>query len=100
MNIRPLHDNIIVKLNKSEEKSPGGIVFAVEEKTTTVRATVVAVGPGRVLETGVRTRPEIEAGQVVIVPRNMQTEITIDGEKLNIVRESDILAVFGPSDTK
>lgn len=94
-NLRPLNDNVIILPNEAPEKSPGGIIIAhVKEKPT--EGTVIAVGPGRRLENGTRARPEVEAGVAVLFPQYGGTEIEIDGVKHRVMREDDILAVFGP----
>jgi chaperonin GroES len=96
MNIRPTSDNVVIKTIKAEAITASGLVLAGDDKNPTQEATVVAVGPGRILENGTRTRPEVEVGQTVIVPRKLNAEITIDGVKHYVVNEGEILAVFGP----
>lgn len=97
MNLRPLNSNVVVKPNKVEEKSPGGVFITASTKDSpTIEGTILAVGPGRRLETGNRARPEVEVGQVVIIPNAKHMEMTVDGEKCYIVPEEEIFAVYGP----
>jgi chaperonin GroES len=94
--IRPLTDRIVVQHIEAPKKSPGGLTLVSDDKGTPSNATVVAVGPGRVLDNGTRVRPEIETGQKVLVQAYAGTEVELDGVKYSIVREAEILAVFGP----
>lgn len=95
-NLRPTNDYVIIRPNAPPEKSEGGLILVPTSKDKMTEGTVVAVGPGRLLENGARVRPEIEPGQSVLYPLYTGTEVDIDGEPHKIIREGDLLAVFGP----
>ena len=90
--IRPLHDRVIVKRIEEEEKSKGGIIIPDTAKEKPQEGKVVAVGPGKVAESGERIKPEVKKGDRVLYGKYSGTEVTVDGEELLILRESDILA--------
>jgi chaperonin GroES len=93
MKFRPLHDRVVVRRVKSEEKSKGGIFIpdTVQEKPQ--EGEVVAVGPGARDEAG-RTVPlDVKAGDRVLFGKWSGTEVKIDGEELLIMKESDIMGV-------
>lgn len=94
MKLRPLHDRVIVKRTEAESKSPGGIVLTGSAAEKSTRGSVVAVGKGRVLESG-EVRPlDVQVGDTVLFNEGygVKTE-KIDGEEYLIMSESDILAV-------
>jgi chaperonin GroES len=93
MKFRPLHDRVVVRRVKSEEKSKGGIYIpdTVQEKPQ--EGEVVAVGPGARDEAG-RTVPlDVKAGDRVLFGKWSGTEVKIDGEELLIMKESDIMGI-------
>lgn len=95
MDIRPLGDRIIVKPLEAEEKTKGGIIIPEVAKEKPQEGKVVAVGKGKVLESGQVHTPEVKAGDRVLYGKYSGTEITTkDGEELLIMREEDILAVI------
>ena len=94
MSIRPLHDRVIVKRKDVESKSEGGIVLMGSAAEKSTRAEVIAVGNGRILESG-EVRPlDVKVGDQVIFSEGygIKTE-KIDGEEVLILSESDILAI-------
>ncbi len=95
MNIRPLHDRVIVKRLEEETKSAGGIVLtgAAAEKST--RGEVVAVGNGRVLDNGDVRALEVKAGDTVLFGSYVEKTEKIDGEEYLIMREDNILGIVG-----
>jgi chaperonin GroES len=86
--ITPLHDRVIVKPAAAETKTAGGIIIPDTAKEKPQRGTVVAAGPGK------KDEPvTVKTGDTVLYGKYAGTEITIDGEDLIIMRESDILAI-------
>jgi chaperonin GroES len=98
MKVRPLNDRLLVKRKSEEETTKGGLVIPDTAKEKPIEGEVLAVGNGTVLEDG-STRPlEVAVGDRVLFGKYGGTEITLDGEELLILRESDVLGVVqGPS---
>ena len=94
MNIRPLHDRVIVRRVEEEQKTAGGIVLPGSAQEKPTRGEVLAVGNGRILENG-EVRPlDVKVGDIVIFKDGFGVEKQkIDGEEVLIMSESDILAV-------
>jgi chaperonin GroES len=90
--IRPLDDRVVVEPMAAEEVTAGGIVLPDNAKEKPQRGTVVAVGPGKLLDNGTRGTLSVAVGDEVIFGKYGGTEIEIDGEEVKILRESDILA--------
>ena len=95
MNIRPLHDRVVIKRLEEEQKTPGGIVIPDSAAEKPQRGEVVAVGNGKALENGDVRKPEVAVGDKVMFGKFSDTEIKIDGEEVVVMREDDILAVLG-----
>jgi chaperonin GroES len=93
MKVRPLHDRVIVKRVKEEEKTKGGIIIPDTAKEKPVEGKVTAVGAGKVLEDGKRVPPQVKAGDRVLFGKYAGTEIKIEGEEHLIMREDDIIAI-------
>ena len=91
--IRPLGDRVIVEALKAE-KSKSGIIIPDTAKEKPQQGRVVAVGPGRVNDSGERIQPEVKAGDTVLFGKYSGTEIELESQELLILRESDILAVL------
>jgi chaperonin GroES len=91
--IRPLGDRVVVQA-MTQEKSKSGIIIPDTAKEKPQQGKVVAVGPGRLSESGDRLEPEVKEGDVVLFGKYSGTEIEIDSDALLILRESDILAVL------
>jgi len=95
MEIKPLGDRIVVKPLEAENKSKGGIVLPDTAKEKPQEAKVVAVGKGKVLESGALQAPEVKVGDKVIFGKYSGNEfVTKEGEELLILREEDILAII------
>jgi chaperonin GroES len=92
MKINPLDDRVVVRPNEAEETTAGGIVLPDAAKEKQQRGTVLAVGPGRMLDSGERSAISVKVGDQVLFGKYGGTEIEIDGEEVKILRESDILA--------
>jgi chaperonin GroES len=93
-NIRPLHDRIIVKRLKEEEKTKGGIIIPDTAKEKPVEGEVLAIGNGKALENGTIRKVDVKVGDRVLCGKYSGTEVKIDGEERLIMREDDILAVL------
>ena len=92
VNLRPLDDRVVVQPSEAEETTAGGIVLPDSAKEKPQRGTVVAVGPGRLLEGGSRGELSVAVGDTVIYGKYGGSDIEVDGQEVKILRESDILA--------
>ena len=92
MSIKPLSDRVVIKELESEETTKSGIVLPGSAKEKPQMAEVVAVGPGGLVD-GKEVEMTVKPGDKVIFSKYAGTEITFDGEKLMIVRQSDLLAI-------
>ena len=92
MKIRPLDDRVVVEPVEAEETTAGGIVLPDSAKEKPQRGVVVAVGPGRLLDSGQRGELSVAVGDEVIYGKYGGTDIEINGDDVKILRESDILA--------
>ena len=92
--IRPVDDRIVVKLLEAHEKTEGGIYLPDSAKEKPIEGEVVAAGPGKKAKSGKIVKPQVSVGDVVIISKWGGTEIKIDGVEYNIMRESDVLAVY------
>jgi chaperonin GroES len=96
MNIRPLHDRVIVKRQEEDRTSPGGILIPDTAAEKPVRGKIVAVGKGKVLDNG-QVRPcDIKVGDQILFGKYSGAEVKLEGEELVVMREEDIMAVFEP----
>jgi chaperonin GroES len=93
MSFRPLHDRVLVRRVKEEEKTRGGIIIPDTAKEKPQEGKVVAVGSGARSEDGKITPLDVKAGDRILFGKWSGTEVTIDGEELIIMKESDILGV-------
>ena len=94
MNLRPLHDRVIVKRMEEERVSSGGIVIPDSATEKPIRGEVVAVGNGKILENGDKRDLDVKAGDKVLFGKYSGTEVKVDGEELLVMREEDIMAVI------
>lgn len=90
---RPLHDRVVVRRVESESKTAGGIIIPDTAKEKPQQGEIVAVGPGR-YEKDKRVPMDVKVGDKVLYGKYSGTEVTVDGEQLLILRESDVLAVL------
>ncbi|MBI4042851.1 MAG: co-chaperone GroES [Deltaproteobacteria bacterium] len=93
MNIRPLHDRVIVQRVEQEEKTKGGIIIPETAKEKPMEGKVIAVGSGRINEKGECRPLDVKAGDRVLFGKYAGTEIKLNDEDYLILREDDILAV-------
>ncbi len=94
MNLRPLHDRVIVKRMEEERLSAGGIVIPDSATEKPIRGEVLAVGNGKILENGEKRDLDVQAGDKVLFGKYAGTEVKVDGEELLVMREEDIMAVI------
>jgi chaperonin GroES len=92
MQLNPLDDRIVVKPLEAEETTAGGIVLPDAAQEKPQRGKVVAVGPGRLLDSGERCAVSVTVGDEVLFGKYGGTEIEVDGGEVKILRESDVLA--------
>ncbi len=92
INLRPLDDRVVVEPKEAEERTAGGIVLPDTAKEKPQRGKVLAIGPGKLLDSGERGKLSVAAGDVVIYGKYAGSDIEVDGREVKIVRESDILA--------
>ncbi len=93
MNLKPLADRLVVEPLEQEDVTAGGIFLPETAKEKPQQGKVVSAGPGRVDEDGKRVAMEVKVGDRVLYAKYSGTEIKLDGKKLLILKESDILAV-------
>lgn len=93
MNIRPLHDRVVVRRMEEERTTAGGIVIpdSATEKPSTGK--VIAVGKGKTSDSGEVCAMDVKVGDKVMFGKYSGTEVKVDGEELLIMREDDIMAV-------
>jgi len=94
MKLRPLHDRVVIRRTEEERKSPGGIVIPDTATEKPIKGEVVAVGKGKILESG-EVRPlDLKKGDKVLFGKYSGTEVKVDGEDLLVMREDDVMAVI------
>ena len=94
MNIRPLHDRVVVRRLEEEKLSPGGIVIPDSATEKPIQGEVVAVGNGKILDSGEVRGLDVKAGDRILFGKYSGTEVKIDGEELLVMREDDIMGVI------
>ena len=94
MQIKPLSDRVVVRPLEAEEKKQGSIIIPDTAKEKPMQGEVVAVGPGKIAESGQKIAMEVKKGDKVLYGKYAGTEVTIDGKDYLIMRESDILAIL------
>ena len=93
MNIKPLADNVVLKLAEAEETTKSGIVLASTVKEKPQLAEIIAVGPGGLIN-GNEVKMYVNVGEKVVFNKFSATEIKLDGQEFLIIRQGDILAVI------
>ena len=94
MKVKPLQDRILIKRIEEEAKTKGGIIIPDAAKEKPQEGIVIAVGDGKVLDSGQRVAPQVKAGDKILFGKYSGTEIKVDGEEHLILREDDILAIM------
>ena len=92
MALKPLNDKIVVKRLEADDKTAGGILLPDSAKEKPQRGTVIAVGPGKMLDSGDRAALGVVVGDEVLFGKYSGTDVKVDGKEVKILRESDILA--------
>ena len=94
MAIRPLHDRVLVRRLEDEKKSPGGIVIPDTAAEKPMTGEVIAVGNGKLQDSGELRPLDVKAGDKVLFGKYSGTEVKVDGEELLVMREDDIMGVL------
>ncbi len=95
MNVRPLHDRVLLKRIEEKEVIKGGIIIPDTAKEKPMEGEVIAIGPGKMTEDGKRAALDVKAGDRVLFGKYAGSEIKIDDQEYVIMREEEILAVLG-----
>jgi len=94
INLRPLHDRIVIRRVEEERTSPGGIVIPDNATEKPIRGEVIAVGNGKVLDNGQARPLDVKVGDQVLFGKYSGTEVKVGDEDLLVMREDDVMAVF------
>ncbi len=94
MNLKPLNDRIVIEPSAKEEKTAGGIILPDNAQEKPQRGTVIAVGPGKRLDSGQLAPMDIKIGDVVMYGKYSGTEVTVGGKEVTILRAEDVLAIL------
>ena len=93
LNLKPLGDRLIVEPSESEEMTASGIILPETAKERPQQGKVLAAGPGRRDEDGKRIEMDVKAGDIVLFAKYSGTEVKMEGKKILILKETDILAI-------
>lgn len=94
MNLRPLHDRVIVKRLEEERVSQGGIIIPDTAAEKPMKGEVLAIGTGKLLETGEIRKLDVKKGDKILFGKYSGTEVKVNGQDVLVMREDDIMAVF------
>ena len=94
MKLRPLDDRVVIKQSEAEEKTSGGIILPDTAQEKPLKGKVLAVGPGKRLDTGKLAEVDVKAGDTVLFGKYAGQEIKIDGSEYLIIREEEVLGVI------
>ena len=94
LKIRPLHDRVIIQRLDAETKTPGGIVIPDSAAEKPIRGKVMAVGKGKILESGDIRPLDVKVGDHILFGKYSGTEVKVDGEDYLVMREEDVMAVL------
>jgi len=94
MNIRPLHDRVVVRRKEEETTTPGGIVLPGSAAEKPIQGEILAVGKGKILENGDVRPLDVKVGDTVLFGKYSGTEVKLDGEEVLVMREEDIVGVI------
>lgn len=95
MNLRPLHDRILVRRLEEKEAMRGGIIIPDTAKEKPQQAEVVAIGNGKLMDDGSRASIDVKAGDRILFGKYSGSDVKIDGDEYLILREDEILGVLG-----
>lgn len=94
MQMRPLHDRVVIKRVEEEKKTAGGIVIPDSAAEKPIRGEVLAVGNGKLLDSGEARPMDVKVGDTVLFGKFAGTEVKFEGQELVVMREEDIMAVL------
>jgi len=94
MNIRPLHDRVIVRRIEDERKSPGGIVIPDTAAEKPMQGEVMAAGNGKLMDSGELRPLDVKPGDRILFGKYSGTEVRVNGQDLLVMREDDIMGVI------
>jgi chaperonin GroES len=94
MNIRPLHDRVLVKRLEEDKTSPGGIVIPDSATEKPIQGEIIAVGNGKILDNGEVRALDLKKGDRVLFGKYSGTEVKVDGNEYLVLREDDIMGVI------
>jgi chaperonin GroES len=94
MNIRPLHDRVVVKRVEEDKTSAGGIVIPDSATEKPIEGKVVAVGNGKILDSGEVRKLDVKKGDKILFGKYSGTEVKVDGEEYLVMREDDIMGII------
>src|SRR5688572_16763258 len=94
MDVRPLHDRIIVRRHEEGEQQSGGIIIPDTAKEKPQRGTVIAAGTGTIRDGGRRIPLDVKAGDVILFGKYTSQEVKLDGEEFLVMREDEVLAII------
>ena len=94
MNIRPLHDRVVVRRMAEERTSPGGIVIPDTAAEKPIQGEIIAVGNGKILDNGDRRPLDVKVGDRILFGKYSGTEVKVSGEEVLVMREEDIMGVI------
>lgn len=93
-NFKPLHDRVLVRRASNDEKTKGGIILPETAQEKPMEGEVIAVGSGYINDNGDKRPLDVKAGDKVVFSKWAGTEVTIDGEELMVMKESDIIGII------
>ncbi|MCG6941533.1 MAG: co-chaperone GroES [Thiohalocapsa sp.] len=94
MNIRPLHDRVVVRRMEEERTSAGGIVIPDSATEKPIQGEIIAVGNGKIMDNGDHRALDVKVGDRVLFGKYSGTEVKLDGEEFLVMREDDIMGVI------
>jgi chaperonin GroES len=100
MNVRPLHDRLVIQRLEEGDQKVGGIIIPDTAKEKPQQGKVIAAGAGKVRDDGTRQRPDVKAGDLILFGKYSGQEIKLDGEEYIIMREEEVLGVLEGGGTK
>lgn len=94
-NFKPLHDRVLVRRASNDEKTAGGIILPETAQEKPMEGEVVAIGTGYINDNGDKRPLDVKEGDKIVFSKWAGTEVTIDGEELMVMKESDIIGIVG-----
>jgi chaperonin GroES len=100
MNVRPLHDRLIIQRLEEGEQKVGGIIIPDTAKEKPQQGKVIAAGTGKIKDDGTRQAPDVKPGDIILFGKYSGQEIKLDGEDFIIMKEDEVLGVIEGGDAK